>query len=463
MQGLYTYYFFIGIGGIGMSALARFFKQKGAAVYGYDLTPTKLTRALESEGIEISYTDSVDAIPDTIKTNVHNTLVIYTPAVPEHHIGLSFFKANGFVCQKRAKVLGSICNLSQGIAIAGTHGKTSITTAVAHIMYNSQIGCSAFLGGISKNFETNIVCNPMSDFVVVEADEYDRSFHALYPHTALVSSMDADHLDIYHSHQEIIVSFYEFVTHIKENGIFIHKYGLAFDSLSNYLHEKNIRMFTYHLSDSSADFYAKDVVWKNAAYSFTLVTPFGELPQLTLRTLGIITLENCIAACAVALSNGVEPQEVADSVAVFSGVERRLDVQFAQGAKVYIDDYAHHPEELKAAIQSIKQVFPDKKITGIFQPHLFSRTQDFAQGFGESLSLLDELLLLDIYPAREVPIEGVTSTLIYDAVSNTEKCMCSKAEVLTILQEKEIEVLVTMGAGDIDTLIDPLVEFMKTR
>lgn len=463
MQGLYTYYFFIGIGGIGMSALARYFVRKGAQVFGYDKTPTKLTKTLELENITIVYSDSVEAIPEQIKNNMLTSLIVYTPAIPETHVGLQFLKTNGFVCEKRAKVLGRICNNAYGIAIAGTHGKTSITTCTTYIMHHSHLGCTGFLGGISKNFKTNFIYSPTSNYVVVEADEYDRSFHNLYPHTALVSSMDSDHLDIYSTHAEVIISFYEFVSHIKESGIFIHKYGLDFTSLYRLLSEKNIQVYTYHVTDSKADFYAERISIINQGYELDVVTPWETIKNIQIFTPGKITIENAIAAIAISRANGVTPEEIIAALSTFRGVERRLDVHVANQTCVYIDDYAHHPEELRAAISSIKELYEGKKVLGVFQPHLFSRTQDFAAEFAQSLSLLDEVVLLDIYPAREKPIEGITSHIILKDIAIPHKSICSKQELVNVLAKKQFDVLVTMGAGDIDTLIEPLTKMCEER
>jgi len=461
MQALYTYYYFLGIGGIGMSALARYFNMKGAKVFGYDKTPTKLTRKLESEGITISYSDSIDDIPKEILHGKDSSLIVYTPAIPDTHIGFNFLRHNGYMLQKRARVLGGICNAFKGIGIAGTHGKTSITTFTTQIMYNSTLGCSAFLGGIAKNFETNFVFSQESEFVIVEADEYDRSFHNLFPDTALITSMDADHLDIYGKHEDILESFYTYVKQIKQNGKLVHKLGLDFSDVTHVLEEKSITIYTYDLKNAEADFYASSISREQNAYVITLETPFGQIENITIHIPGNINVENIIGASAVALCNGVTADELRKSVYDLKGVERRLDIQFNNENIVYIDDYAHHPEELKAAISSIKELYAGKKLTGIFQPHLFSRTQDFATEFGKSLSLLDEVILLDIYPAREEPIPGVDSNLILKNITSSSKEICSKEEVIKKLENRNIEVLITMGAGDIDTLVNPIKELLQ--
>ena len=457
----YTYYYFLGIGGIGMSALARYFNLQGAQVMGYDKTPSDLTNKLESEGIQIHYQDDISLIPQRILQNPEKTLIIYTPAIPLDNLEFNYFKEHNFTYVKRAQVLGLICNEHKGLAISGTHGKTSITTFTSHIFYNSALGCNAFLGGISKNFNTNYVIHPNSEYVVVEADEYDRSFHNLYPSTALITSMDADHLDIYGTHEQIIESFYTFAKQIKPNGTLIYKSSLHVSPILQELQAKKIQIYTYSLSDTNADFYASSIERKNNLYVITIQTPFGEISDILFSLPGKINIENMIAASSIALCNGVTPEELKLALFTLKGVERRLDIQVANNKVIYLDDYAHHPEELKACISSIKELYFDKKITGIFQPHLYSRTQDFAKEFGESLSLLDELLLLDIYPARELPIAGVTSQLIFDEVTIPNKQLCKKDSLLPIIEANMPEVLITMGAGDIDRFVKPISELLK--
>lgn len=459
----YTYYYFLGIGGIGMSALARYFNLQGAEVLGYDRTPSDLTSKLESEGIQIHYNDEVSCIPQRIIQNSEKTLIIYTPAIPADNKEFNFFKEHNFTYVKRAQVLGLICNEHNGIAISGTHGKTSITTFTSHIFYNSTKGCNAFLGGISKNFNTNYVIHPTSEYVVVEADEYDRSFHNLYPSTAIITSIDADHLDIYGSHEQIFESFYTFAKQIKNGGTLIYKKTVNIEPIVAELQNKKIKIYTYSLSDSNADFYASSIERKNNIYEITLQTPFGEITDILFSLPGKINIENMIAASSIAICNGITPQELKRAIVTLQGVERRLDIQVNNSKVVYLDDYAHHPEELKACISSIKELYFDKKITGIFQPHLYSRTKDFAKEFGESLSLLDELILLDIYPARELPIEGVSSDLIFNNVQISNKQICKKENLLHTIDSKMPEVLITMGAGDIDRFVKPITELLKRK
>lgn len=457
----YTYYYFLGVGGIGMSALARYFNFKGARVLGYDRTPSELTHALQKEGIEVLFDQEVDAIPQIIRDNKDTTLVIYTPAIAANMPQFVYLQSLGYTCVKRAQVLGYICNNQSGIAISGTHGKTSVTTFTSHILYNSAQGCNAFLGGISKNFRSNYVFHPTSSHVVVEADEYDRSFHNLFPNTALVTSMDSDHLDIYGSHAAILDSFKKFISQIKPDGTFIYKKNLDVSESLDQLQDKGIRVYSYALQDIRADFYARSIQRQHNWYIIDLVTPFGDIEHIQCNLPGKVNIENMIAASAIALCNGVQASELVAALATLQGVERRFDVQVANNHVVYIDDYAHHPEELKVCISSIKELYSKKKITGIFQPHLYSRTRDFAKEFGASLSLLDEVILLDIYAARELPIDGVTSTLIFDEITDTQKCIVSKQELLNYIEHNVPQVLITMGAGDIDRFVKPIGDLLK--
>lgn len=456
-------YYFIGIGGIGMSALARYFNLLGAQVYGYDRAPSALTRELESEGMRIHYTDSVSAIPDEIKSAVDKTIVIITPAISQDNKELTYFRENGFSLLKRAKVLGLICRNLKTIAIAGTHGKTSTTTYASYLMKNSKNGCNAFLGGISKNFNSNYVFDGHSNYVVVEADEYDRSFHNLYPSTAVITAMDADHLDIYGTHEAVIDSFYTFACQIQKGGALIHKLGLDFSPILQKLEKNDVRIYTYSLQDSAADFYMKSIEIKNNAFELCLHTPFGEIGAMHFGLPGKTNVENFVAAAAASLLNGITRDELCKASKTLQGVVRRFDVQVASPKLIYIDDYAHHPSELKACIDSIREMYAGKKLTGIFQPHLYSRTRDFAPEFAKSLSLLDELILLDIYPAREEPIPGVSSQMIFDEVTCSEKQMCSKENLLNVLNDKDLEVVMTIGAGNIDRLVEPIKELLSKR
>lgn len=449
--------YFVGIGGIGMSAIARYFKVLGKNVAGYDRTQTALTKTLESEGIEIHYEDNLDLISDIYK-NKQDTLVVFTPAIPNGHKELIYFKENDFVIQKRSEVLGLITKYKKGIAIAGTHGKTTVSTITAHVLNNSKVGCSAFLGGIAKNYESNLLVSEESEYVVVEADEFDRSFLTLFPDIAVVTSVDADHLDIYGDKDELKSTFKKFVGQIRNEGKVIVKKGIDLD-VSNL---ERIEKYSYAL-DTEADFYAQNITIDNGLYVFDIVTPETVIKGLTVGLPGLINVENTVAAVAVAYLLGVDEDEIRDSLKMFTGVKRRFDVHIKTDGLVFIDDYAHHPEELKAAILSARDLYKGRKLTGIFQPHLFTRTRDFVDGFAQSLDMLDELILLDIYPARELPIEGVTSKIIFDKMQLEQKTLCKKEELLEVLKDKEIDVLLTLGAGDIDKLVDPVRKYLQEK
>ncbi len=444
--------YFLGIGGIGMSALARYFASHGIIVSGYDRTPTELTAALEREGIAVHYEDDPALLP--AKMYISNSLIVYTPAVPSTHQELNALIDRGFNIHKRAEVLGIICNSQRTIAVAGTHGKTSVSTMTAHILKTSEIGCSAFLGGISKNYQTNLLLDSTgSEWIVAEADEFDRSFLQLKPELAVITSMDADHLDIYGSHEKVIESFQLFASQIKDDGALLFKKGLPI----GFEPEANYRSYTYSITDT-ADYCAENIELKDGYYQFDLVTPEIRIENLVLNYPGLLNVENSVAASALALLAGVVPESVRKALASYSGVKRRFDVHLKNENFVLIDDYAHHPEELRATIQSVRELYKDRTITGVFQPHLFSRTKDFAEEFARSLDLLDEIFLLDIYPARELPMEGVTSDLIFGKMKNENKILCTKAEFPQIAQTFKPGIVIMMGAGDIDTLVEPVKE-----
>lgn len=443
----------MGIGGIGMSALARYFSYLGKDVYGYDKNETKLTKKLVAEGIEIHYKDDVNLIPEIFAKDKKASLIVYTPAIPKDHTELNYFIDNSFIMHKRAEILGLITRDYKTIAVAGTHGKTSVSTIASHILKQSNLACFAFLGGISKNTNSNLILPKTSSaekVVVVEADEFDRSFLHLNPYIALITSIDADHLDIYEDKADLVNSFEHFVKNIGQNGILICKNNI------NLQVDSSVKQYTYSLEDT-ADFYANNLQMNNdGTYSFDLETPKGVIKQLRMGMPGRINAENAVAAAALAVLSDVEEDVVRTQLGSFKGVKRRFDFQIATESFVFIDDYAHHPEELKAFISSVKEMFPGKKITGVFQPHLYSRTRDFADEFALSLGMLDELILLDIYPAREKPIEGVSSKIIFDKVKLDKKTMCVKNELLMQFQDNKPEVLLTMGAGDIDKLIESI-------
>lgn len=440
----------IGIGGIGMSALARYFMLHGLKVEGYDLTPSALTDTLQNEGAKIIFSDKKEDISEDF-FNKDGTLVIFTPAVPSNHPQLCYFKENNFLIKKRSEVLGMITENSKAIAISGTHGKTTISTMAAHLFASSKIGGTAFLGGISKNYNSNFVWSEHSPFVVLEADEYDRSFLQLYPTSALISAIDADHLDIYKSLDNIKTAFKEFVNQIKKDGNLVIKKGVALE-----LNEvKEISVYSYSITEK-ADFYAENIELKDGKYHFNIITPSSVIENCILGVPGLLNLENAVGASALAWLNGVEEREIIEALKSFKGIGRRFDKRVNSKEMVYIDDYAHHPAEIEATLKSVRSMYPDKKIVAIFQPHLYSRTKDFAKEFGESLSIADELFLINIYPARELPIEGVDSQLIgkYSNVRNIK--YCDKYEVLDKIELAKNSVIITMGAGDIDRIISDL-------
>ena len=442
--------YFIGVGGIGMSAIARYFNTIGKSVAGYDKVSKPLTDDLINEGINIHFNDDILNIPEEFK-NKHNALIVYTPAIPKNHKELNYFIEEGFKIKKRSEVLGMLSREKKCIAVAGTHGKTTITTMIAHLMRKSRMGCNAFLGGISKNYKTNFLIDKDSKYVVVEADEFDRSFLHLNPQKAIISAVDADHLDIYSDENDLKSAFKQFVNQINPGGKLLVKAGLDFK-----ISERNdIEIYTYSL-DKESDFRAENIRIENGLYVFDFIGINGRINNLKLGLPGLMNLENAIAAIGIATMSGVHNDEIFNSLKKFKGIQRRFDYQIQRDDFVYIDDYAHHPEELKASIESAKELFKGKRITGIFQPHLYTRTRDFMDGFAESLELLDEIILLDIYPAREEPIPGVSSELIFNKIKNQNKILCTKAELLEILKNKKPEVLMTLGAGDIDEFIEPI-------
>ena len=451
LSGAFTKYYFLGIGGIGMSALARYFHTKGFQVAGYDRTETKLTKELQAEGITVSFNENVSEIP-FVYTKPENTLVILTPAIPANHPQLKYFQANNYSIQKRAQVLGDITRQSKGICIAGTHGKTTTSTIAAHLLYQSQVSCNAFLGGIANNYNTNLLLSAESNLVVIEADEYDRSFHQLSPYMAVITSADPDHLDIYETADAFRESFEHFTSLIRPGGALVMRKGI--DIMPQL--QKGVKLYTYSMNDGG-DFTAENIRTVNGEIHFDFVTPNDRLSDVRLGVPVQINVENSVAAMALAWLNGVSFDELRTGISSFSGIYRRFNVVYKSDKIVYMDDYAHHPSELKASIASIRNLYPNRKITGIFQPHLYTRTRDFATAFAEALSQLDELILLDIYPARELPIEGVDSDLILRDVKLKNKTLCSKENLLPLLKEKELDVLVTFGAGDIDKLV-PLIK-----
>lgn len=442
--------YFLGIGGIGMSGLARWFHHAGYQVAGYDKTPSEITDHLIQEGIPVTFDESEEAIPEEFKDK-KETLVVYTPAIPKAHMGYQYFLAMEFNVIKRSVALGLITKDKTGIAVAGTHGKTSISTAVAWLMNDN---CSAFLGGISKNLQNNVIINGASDNVVIEADEFDRSFLTLYPQIAVISAMDADHLDIYGTADAIQESFFKFVEQIKPEGTLIYKKGLSIPQSIN----AQINYLTYSLENSKADFYAEDIQVVDGYFGFTLVTPDKKIENLRLGIPGLYNLENAVAALAAALLAGTQESNLKDKLNTFQGVKRRFDFHIRTSNLLYLDDYAHHPEEIKACIQSIRHLYPGKHLTAVFQPHLFTRTRDFVDEFAKSLDACDKVLLLPIYPAREEPIEGVSSEIILEKMHLQDKQLCSNETLIDTLLMEGTEIVVTMGAGNIDRLVKPITE-----
>jgi len=442
----YQNIFFIGIGGIGMSALARYFKSRGLNVAGYDKTPSAITKALQNEGVAIHFIDGVSQISSDFKA-IEKTLVVYTPAIPVGSEELNYFNQNGFDVFKRARVLAEIANIGKSIAVGGTHGKTTTSCLITHIFNQNTQQVSAFLGGIAKNFESNFVAGS-TDTVVLEADEFDRSFHFLEPDIALITSMDADHLDIYGTDEKIQEAFADFAKRVKQNGKVVAKHGLPLPGI------------TYGLTPK-ANYSATDITINDGRYKFTLTTKNGNKATITTGLPGRHNVENATGAAAACLEFGLPLQQVVKGIESFTGVIRRFDLRAKNANHIYIDDYAHHPQEIKAFLNSVREMYPDKKITAIFQPHLFSRTRDFISGFAESLALADELILLDIYPAREEAIPGVTSEWLLSLIELADKKLLDKKETLAWVKSNKPELLVTIGAGDIDRLVEPITAILE--
>ncbi len=450
-------YYFLGIGGIGMSALARYFKIKGCMVAGYDRAQTKLTDNLAAEGIQVCYDEAVSAIP-TAFLQTEKTLVVLTPAIPETHPQIMYFRQKGYTIFKRAQVLGDITENSKGICIAGTHGKTTTSTIAAHLLFQSKVSCSAFLGGISNNYSTNLLLSNESNLVVIEADEYDRSFHQLSPYMAVITSVDPDHLDIYETPEAFTESFEHFTSLIRTGGALIMRKGLNINPQL----KKGVKLFTYSMNEGG-DFFAENIRIRDGEIHFDFVTPTDRIADVRLGVPVKINIENSVAAMALAWLNGASNEEIRVGISSYSGVYRRFNIVYKSAHTVFMDDYAHHPSELAASIQSIRELFPGRKITGIFQPHLYSRTRDFAIEFANSLSKLDELILLDIYPARELPIEGVNSELIFNQTDIEHKKLCLKENLLSEIQSRDFDVLVTFGAGDIESLVPQIKMVLKKK
>ena len=484
--------YFIGAGGIGMSALIRYFHAKGKNVAGYDRTPSPLTDQLADEGVLIHFAEDMALIPNEF-LDKNKTLVVYSPAVPSSHKELVYFREHAFTVMKRAQALGLITAASRCLCIAGTHGKTTTSSMAAHLLKQSKIDCNAFLGGILKNYDSNLMLSESNDLVVVEADEYDRSFHFLTPYMAVITSADPDHLDIYGDPGAYRESFEKFTSLIRPGGALIMKKGIL---LTPSL-QPDVQLFTYSATDESADFHATNIRTGNGEiifdfvaspfHPFTPFTPFTLsplqpfqplsplqpfhpfppfqplfLPDIQLGVPVRTNIENGVAAMALALLNGVTPDEIRTAMKTFAGAQRRFDFRVKNDKVVYIDDYAHHPVELQSSILSVKELYQGHKVTGVFQPHLYTRTKDFADEFASALSLLDRLILLDIYPAREEPIPGVSSNIIFDKATLQDKTLCKKEDLMELLKSEDIEVLVTFGAGDIDRLVEPIQQMLES-
>ena len=447
----YTHYYFIGIGGIGMSAIARYFKHQGFEVSGYDRTPSPLTANLESEGIKVHYQDNIDLIPK----DVEHTFVIYTPAIPESLNELAYVRSHGYALVKRSRALGEIARGQECLAVAGTHGKTTTSTMLSHILTDSGEGCNAFLGGISKNYGTNLLLST-NKVLVAEADEFDRSFLQLFPHIALITSTDADHLDIYNDRATMLEAFGIFASQVEAGGAVIIKKGVE-------VPQKGVSAKIYQYSyNEPCDFYASDIVPLEGGYfDFTINCPECRIEHCRVGVPGWVNVENAVAASSIAILHGTDPEKIREALKSFSGVKRRFDIHINTPQRAYIDDYAHHPNEIKAAISSMRNIFPGRKLCGIFQPHLYTRTRDFADDFAQALSGLDSLIMLPIYPAREEPIPGVRSEMILDKTTVKDKILTDKEHLMEILASRPVDCLITFGAGDIDRFIEPIERWLK--
>ena len=448
--------YFIGIGGIGMSAIARYYLKRGLTVAGYDLTPTPLTRELEREGALIHYEEDVTQIPEACR-DAASTLVVYTPAIPAEHAELQYFLCHHFDIQKRAEVLGTLTRTHRGLCVAGTHGKTTTSSMTAHLLHQSHVDCNAFLGGITKNYGTNYILAPKSDYVVIEADEFDRSFHHLSPFATVITATDADHLDIYGTEEAYLECFRHYTELIQPGGYLVLHDGLKM--------RPNVRegVTTYIYSRTRGDFHAENIRMGDGAIRFDLISPIENIKDIELGVPVGINIENGIATMALAQIAGLTPDEIRQGMASFRGVDRRFDFHVRTPQRAYLSDYAHHPEELRQCIRSIREVYPDRRIVGIFQPHLYSRTRDFYQEFADALSDLDEVVLTEIYPARELPMPGVTSQLILDHLRpGVPHRLIRKDDVLDVVPTLQFDVLITLGAGNLDDYADRIADIVKS-
>ncbi|MCH7403836.1 UDP-N-acetylmuramate--L-alanine ligase [Belliella kenyensis] len=453
---------FLGIGGIGMSALARYFNHMGMQVSGYDKTPSPLTKKLEEEGMNISYVDDLEHVPSAVSSQKDNALIVWTPAMPKDSVQLNFFKSEGFELHKRAAVLGMITSSMPAIAVAGTHGKTTTSSMVAHLLKQGNVNVAAFLGGITQNYQSNLLLQDDQErdsWVVVEADEFDRSFLHLHPNVAVLTSVDPDHLDIYGNGEVMLEGFHAFLKLISSDGkLYIHT--KAFQKLGDFDLQK-VNVTPYGIG--AGEVQAIQVEALPGLFKFDFVSGEKQIEGLELHMPGFHNVENALPAIAIAMDLGLSEDQIRNGIASFKGVKRRFEIHYQEEGKVYIDDYAHHPEEIAAFLNSVKAMYPKRKLTAVFQPHLFTRTRDFAKGFSESLSLADDVVLLDIYPARELPIEGVTSEMLLEGIKSRRKSLQPKAEVINYLKANSPEVLVTIGAGDIDRLVEPIAKWIQNE
>ena len=449
--------YFIGIGGIGMSAIARYFLNQGLTVGGYDKTPTDLTKRLIEEGAHIHYEENIGLIP-TECLDPDTCLIVYTPAIPAEHAEQQYFKRNGFDLQKRAQVLGTLTRTLKGLCVAGTHGKTTTSSMAAHLLHQSHVDCNAFLGGITKNYGTNYILSAKSKYVVIEADEFDRSFHWLRPWATVITSTDADHLDIYGNEEAYLESFRHYTSLIQPGGYLILHTGLKMQPNT----KEGVTTYTY--SRDNGDFHAENVKIGNGEITFDFISPLGNIKGINLGVPVTVNIENGIAAMALAQLAGATEEEIRQGMASFSGVDRRFDFHVRTPQMVYLSDYAHHPEEIRQSILSVKQLYEGRRVKAIFQPHLYSRTRDFYREFADALSLLDDVTIVDIYPARELPIPGITSKLIYDNLRpGMKKEMCHKEEIPDIVRRKDFDVLVTLGAGDIEDYAQEITQILNEK
>ncbi|MCR5849623.1 MAG: UDP-N-acetylmuramate--L-alanine ligase [Bacteroidaceae bacterium] len=447
--------YFVGIGGIGMSAIARYFLSRGITVGGYDRTPSDLTEQLCKEGALVHYEDNVDLIPVQCRDK-ESTLVIYTPAIPAEHTELTYFRQQGFEIQKRAQVLGTLTHALKGLCVAGTHGKTTTSSMAAHMLHQSHVDCNAFLGGIVKNYGTNYILSQKSPYVVIEADEFDRSFHWLTPYASVITATDADHLDIYGTEEAYLESFRKYSSLILPGGYLIMHTGLKMQADV----QKGVTVYTY--SRDCGDFHAENVCIGDGRITFDLVSPLGNISGIELGVPVSVNIENGIAAMALAQIAGATAEEIRRGMASFSGVDRRFDFHIRTDRMVYLSDYAHHPEEIRRSLESIRELYRGRRIKAIFQPHLYTRTRDFYHEFADALSLVDDVCIVDIYPARELPISGVTSALIYDNLKpGIKRQMCSKEEILDVVRQGGFDVLVTLGAGDIENYVPQITVILQ--